>query len=75
MQTLRGQLGTLSINENIKAVEMMTNALKRMRDKLIDLEYDDLSETDPAEMGKDVGIAMALIAEYSSKNSKANTEL
>lgn len=60
---------------------MMTNALKRMRDKLIDLEYDDLSETDPAEIGEDVKAAMALIAEFSSKkdssmgNSKAKIEL
>lgn len=60
---------------------MMTNALKRMRDKLIDLEYDDLSETDPAEMDEDFKAAMDLIAEFSSKqdsvkeDAKAKIEL
>lgn len=65
----------------MEAVELMTNALKRMRDKLVDLEYDDLSETDPAEMEEDLRAAMALIADVSSKrdsateNSKAKVEL
>lgn len=60
---------------------MMTDALKRMRDKLIDLEYDDPTETDSVEIDEDVEDALALLNELSSEkdssveNSKRKTEL
>lgn len=81
VQNLRGQLATLSINENIEVVEMMTNALKRMRDNLANLEYEDLEEADPTVMDKDLEAAKAIIAEFSSdkdsatENSKDKIEL
>lgn len=50
---------------------MMTNALKRMKEKFIDIEYDDLSDTDEVEINKDIEATKALLTEISSKKDSA----
>lgn len=42
-----------------------------MREKLIGIEYDDLSDTDQVEIDKDIEAAKALLTEISSKKDSA----
>lgn len=64
MQTLNDQIETLSIKEKADSVDKMTNVLKMMRDQLMNLEFDDETETDSDY--DDVNAAHALLEEIES---------
>lgn len=73
VKTFLDQIARLSMKENLEAVQKMSDVLKRMRDNLINLEYEDIIEieeiTHPDEMYEDVKTAEALLEEISSEEN------
>lgn len=70
MYTLQDQIASLSIKENLAAVKMVTANLKAMRDQLMNLEYEDLTDTDSDEIDEDVKAAEELLKENPSEENE-----
>lgn len=69
MQTLREQMGTLAIKENVETVNKLTNVLKMMRERIMDLEFDSESET--ISNDENVNEAYALLEKIASNQENA----
>lgn len=61
-QKLQDQIGGLKIKENMEAIDKMTDVFKKMRDHLMNLEFEDLSDGEPEEEDENVKAVNELIA-------------
>lgn len=65
---LQEQISSLSINENLEAIEKMKNVFQRLRDQLANIEFEGESDDDEEEMDEDLKAAHALLAELEQKD-------